>query len=148
MNCSVKLGAVSLACLSATILLTLCLFSGCGSKGPKIVPVSGKVTLDGKPLPNGHIRFIPTGDRPAYGEIQSDGSFRLETDDKVGCAVGTHKVTVDAQAVTGTEATGETARQLTPIRYSSAETTEITVTIDGPRDDVLIELTTKPKAGS
>src|SRR5438552_15083087 len=31
--------------------------SGCGRKGPIMVPVSGTVTLDGKPMPDGMIYF-------------------------------------------------------------------------------------------
>ena len=37
------------------------LLAGCGPKGPRKVPVSGTVTLDGKPLNQGEIYFITPG---------------------------------------------------------------------------------------
>ena len=38
---------------------------GCGPGGPEIASVEGKVTLDGKPLPNAAVVFIPENGRPA-----------------------------------------------------------------------------------
>lgn len=44
-----------------TVSLVLLSTGGCGRSGPpprKIVPVSGVVTLDGKPLPDGFVTFV------------------------------------------------------------------------------------------
>ncbi len=43
-------------CLSATLIILL---SGCGGKS--LTTISGTVTLDGKPVEDGSIQFIPTG---------------------------------------------------------------------------------------
>lgn len=132
---------------SIPILLAL-LLVGCG--GEKLVPASGKVTLDGKPLETGSIQVVPDQGRPAYGNIGAGGHFELMTDDKKGVLPGTHKVVVSAQEITGTEDTGEVARQITPLRYASLDKSDLTVTIDGPTEDLLIELsstkTTSPSA--
>lgn len=124
-------------CLLFALSLTL---SGCGPAAPDLFPVAGTVTLAGKPLPTGSVQFIATGLRPAYGQIGSDGKFKLFTDDQEGCPAGKFKVVVSAQEVKGTEASGETVVQLTPERYASVENTNIEVTIDGPKSDLVIDL--------
>jgi len=42
---------------SAAVLLGTAIVAGCGPSGPIMVPVSGTVTLDGKPLDDGTIYF-------------------------------------------------------------------------------------------
>ena len=119
---------------------SLVFLAGCGSSGPELFPVSGTVTVNGKPLPTGSVQFIGTGLRPAYGQIGADGKFKLATDDQEGCAAGTFKVVVSAQEVKGTEATGEIVVPLAPERYASVEKTNVEVTIDGPKSDLVIDL--------
>ena len=59
--------------------LAVMLASGCaGESGPPRLPVSGKVTLDGKPLPSGTITFLPTGKGEAASGPIADGSFAVE----------------------------------------------------------------------
>jgi hypothetical protein len=70
---------------------------GCGT-GANVAPVSGIVNMDGKPLPGGRIMFEPLASgedklvgKPAYAEIQPDGSFVLSTfGDGDGAVVGKH----------------------------------------------------------
>jgi len=85
-------------------LLTACL--GCGSRS-SVVPVSGVVTLDGKPLPNAYIAFQPTvnaGEKPpgpgSYGNTGADGSYslRLMDNDESGAVVGNHRVEISLKA--------------------------------------------------
>jgi hypothetical protein len=74
---------------------------GCDS-GPKYVPVSGVITLDGKPYGDAVITFQPmltsTNPNPGRGssaETDSDGRFVLKTDEaKDGAVVGMHKVRI------------------------------------------------------
>ena len=45
-------------------------------------PVSGTITYKGEPVPRGTVNFLPeagTEIRPASGEIQPDGSYKLTT---------------------------------------------------------------------
>ena len=122
-------------------MLALVMSLGCGPSKPDVVPVSGVVTLDGQPLTTGSIQFIPKDNRPAYAQIGSDGKFTLETDDEKGAVVGSHQVVVTAQEIVGTPETGEQVKYIAPERYGSLETTDLTVDVQGPRDDVKIELT-------
>ena len=80
-------------------------FVGCGSgPNPEILPVSGVVTIDGKPLPNAEVRFVPMtedldGNFIASGITGKKGEFslRLPGKEDVGCVVGLSKVTIDDQ---------------------------------------------------
>lgn len=120
--------AVAVACLT---------LAGCGDGGPKIVPASGFVTIDGRPLDYGHIQVIPTGWRPATGRIGGDGRFTLTTNvANDGCAVGTHPVVIIASEPVGPE----TLKWHAPQKYADIKTSNLTVTINGPIDDLKIEL--------
>ena len=81
---------------------------GC-SGASKPVKVKGTVTLDGKPLPNGQVKFIPTAEkgREATGVTDADGTFQLETfSSGDGALPGDYKVTVEYQEpVSQTEVT-------------------------------------------
>lgn len=67
-------------------VLLLGLTAGCGGKqysGPTLVPVSGTVTLDGKPLANATVSFVPVGTTPGrtcYGATGPDGRYELVAD--------------------------------------------------------------------
>jgi hypothetical protein len=81
-------------CLSATLAI---LVGGCATDDPHpaTVPVEGKVTYQGQPLTKGTVTFQPDGGRPAVGEIQPDGTYRLSTfGDKDGAIPGNHKVMI------------------------------------------------------
>lgn len=64
--------------LAAVAAVTL---AGCG--GPKVYPVKGRITFEGKPLKGGgSISFMPVGSQPGKaggGEIKEDGTYELMT---------------------------------------------------------------------
>lgn len=121
-------------------------FAGCsGQKGPKKVSVSGEVTLDGNPIPDGEVIFRPTDGEgtPAAGKIK-DGKYTLE------CTPGPKKVTVTAmRSVAGAKGgkleTGEEAvnvEQYIPKKYN--DKTELTADVgDSNQSGVDFPLTTK-----
>jgi hypothetical protein len=77
------------------IVLVVCLMSGCGGGGPTVVPVSGVVMRDGKPVAHLHINFMPDAGRPSWGYSDEQGQFTLEYDrEHKGAEVGKHKVFV------------------------------------------------------
>lgn len=122
--------------------------AGCGN-GPAIVPVSGVVTIDGKPLTYGHIQVVPKGWRAASGAIGGDGRFTLTTTVQGdGCATGTHQVAILA----GESVSPETMKWHAPQKYADIQTSNLTVTITGPTEDLKIALvadgTTKPTKSS
>ncbi|MCC6508174.1 MAG: carboxypeptidase regulatory-like domain-containing protein [Pirellulaceae bacterium] len=68
---------------------------GCGTgSGP--IPVKGKVLLDGKPLPDASISFVPQQEgRQATGTTDAEGQFVLSTiDPRDGAMPGKYKVTI------------------------------------------------------
>jgi hypothetical protein len=86
---------IVLSCVALPLL-------GCG--GNKLVPVSGKVTLNGKPLAGATVTFQPynKGKREAgpasAGETNAQGEFTLKLSGKNanGAVVGEHKVSISA----------------------------------------------------
>jgi hypothetical protein len=83
-------------------LLALTLFGGCGSGLPERGKVTGKVTFNGKPVPQGTVTFYPKTGRSASGRIQPDGTYTLTTfDEGDGAIVGSHEVTIEAVRFAG-----------------------------------------------
>lgn len=82
---------------SIVVALGCCFLIGCGEGGPKLVPVEGKVTLDGKALANKTIMFAPqtgTQGSGAGGTTDGEGNYKLtavtpgSTQARPGIAVG------------------------------------------------------------
>lgn len=87
-----------LVCLMAILLADL---AGCGRKS-NVVPVSGRVTVDGQPLANVAINFGPLtggldGAYAAYGKTDGDGRYTLKLVDggQGGATVGKNRVTLN-----------------------------------------------------
>jgi len=83
----------------ATLLCLL--LGGCssGPPGPKLVPASGTVTLDDKPLASAEVMFIPedqTKGQAAVARTDDGGKFELLSNDRKrkGAAAGSYKVTI------------------------------------------------------
>jgi len=82
----------------------LVFLSGC-SRGPKLVPVSGVVKVNGKPYPNAVVSFQPVGSKnaenPGRGSVgitDENGRFTLQYDgQKPGALVGQHRVRIYTQ---------------------------------------------------
>jgi hypothetical protein len=73
------------------------LLAGCGGPDYKLVPVSGKVTLNGKPVPEAHVSFEPRAVGPGcYARTDAEGRFTMQSvlDDKPGAVPGTHVVRI------------------------------------------------------
>ena len=127
--------------LHVTALVCLGLVAGC-SGDARVSVVQGTVTLDGKPVADASVTFMPTeGGRPAFGITDASGKFQLSTfATGDGALLGIHTVTimaVDEQVSSKTEKLAEEYGSLTevmrpnarpkqvwrtPQRYSEAET--------------------------
>ncbi|HEY7428972.1 MAG TPA: hypothetical protein VH682_32375 [Gemmataceae bacterium] len=125
------------------VLLTVLLVPlaiGCGGKKQHI-PTAGTVTLDGQPLGDAAIVFVPEtpGDEPPRGHSKDDGAFSLGTDKATGAPPGTYKVVVNKF---DTSSPTKKKQSLLPSIYSSPKTTPLRCTVphDGP---VLLELKKK-----
>jgi hypothetical protein len=132
----------------AVNLMGLCLpaalLTGCEEHTTHF-PVAGKVLIDGEPLPSGSIRFVPEKGRPASGKILADGTFdlaetSLSSDPRqTGVAPGKYRVAVSASRVVDENA--DEVEWLAPRKYADFRTSDLAVEIDGPRDELVVDLT-------
>lgn len=85
------------------VLISATTFAGCGKsiERPNTIPVSGKVTWNGDPLPMGRVQFVPSNPRqgrPAVGDIDQVGNYELMTfQASDGVIPGSYKIFVDAR---------------------------------------------------
>ncbi|MGC4002381.1 MAG: carboxypeptidase regulatory-like domain-containing protein [Pirellulales bacterium] len=116
--------------LAHLILVVFVTLSGCGGDPYKFVPVSGKVTLDGKPLANANVIFQPVT-KPGSGKAGetsravtgNDGRFTLTSSSgKAGAASGEHTIRITT-VVTESQGDGVPAKivkkELAPEKYVS-----------------------------
>lgn len=140
-------------------MVALCAAIGCSSSdAPKTVPISGVVQVGGKPMPDVNVAFYPEKGRPATGRTGPDGRFKLTTSKPGdGAILGSHKIAVVADAgssnagidpVNGPPQPGQPgyeaymkgqAKVLDP-RYSSPETSGLTMVVEEAADDVVLDL--------
>jgi predicted small lipoprotein YifL len=135
--------------------------SGCGNSGPRYVPVSGVVTLDGKPFGDGVVVFHPKSTstnpnpgRTSAGETDSKGHFVLKTDDlKNGAVLGTHVVRISTRGpvmqfdpATGSPDTApaNVKRDLIPAEWNTMSEKEFEVPPKGT-DKANFDIVTKKK---
>ena len=132
-------------------LLSVFAFSlvGCGSDGPELVPASGVVMYDGKPLASGSVMFQPERGRHSRADIQPDGTFVMTTFHEFdGATIGPQMVRVASMGKPQVDDSGEefAGKSLIPRRYSNFRTSGITVDIPPEGDDtIVIELEKKKR---
>lgn len=89
--------------VSAVALCVMAPLGGCGrSDLPPMAPVTGTVTVDGRPVEGATVLFHPTSQtdqpgatRPGAGTCDDNGQFQITTfRSGDGGLIGTHKVTV------------------------------------------------------
>ncbi len=122
-------------------LLVIACATGCNRSAFSLAPVSGTVTLDGKPLDNGVVSFQPlatNGDNSGPGSsarCDAEGRFTLQTqvvESEPGAVVGEHRVLISstgpAQAIDDSSDTDAVQQvELVPRRYNLE--TELTFTV-------------------
>lgn len=115
-----------------------------------MVPVSGTVTFNGKPLEFGSIMFQPPSGQPAQGQIQSDGSFTLSTyKPGDGAVIGKHKVRIacyESQKRGAVKGPGEQAlgKLLIPVRYTILEQSGLTADVREDSEPFEFKLSGQP----
>lgn len=149
------------ASLRRFLCVAFCAFSFCifgCSRGPQTAPVSGQVTLDGKPAADVRVLFQPIGDGSekagsktkgpgvgSYATTGADGRFVLRQSDTnaLGAVIGKHSVQIaDKQAESDEDAgSAKAAPARFPARYSDgALTFEVKA---GGTDQANFKLTSK-----
>jgi hypothetical protein len=129
--------------------LALCLLAaalaaaGCGG-GIKTYPVRGKVTYNGKAVPNGTVTFISATGPSATGELQKDGSYSLKTTGAgSGAPAGSYAVIVVAMedmADRLPEDRRPLPPPLVPNKYSSAATTDLKAEVEAKENVIDFDL--------
>ena len=129
--------------LAAFVVLGLAMVAGCGGSAD-LGTVAGVVTLDGQPLANATVEFIPTDDgemRSSYdGTTDASGRYELYfSAGKAGAAPGAYSVHIWPPEPND-ESPPQPAPQLPP-RYNAR--TELTATVDRGDNVVNFELASR-----
>jgi hypothetical protein len=140
----------------SVLLLLLAAMPACGPSGPRPVPVSGTVTVDGQPMAGASVMFMPQSEgRPGVGVTDEAGKFRLTSgSSQEGVLPGPYKVTVTLHKVTGfvTDKDGLSGgiapggiheQWLVPQRYSRPQTSGLTAEVRDGMEPVKLALTAK-----
>lgn len=109
------------------LLLLIVMLVGCDDGGQP--PVTGKVTLDGDPLPEATVAFIPIGrvDTNSVATTDENGEFSLNyTSQEKGATPGRYQVQISKIRMTDA-AEIETL----PAKYNAESDLEVEVTEDG-----------------
>ena len=146
----------------ALTLLMLCgliLFAGCSDPLPELFPISGTVTIGGKPVPHVAVKFIPMAEglganTIAKGTTDGKGRFTLEQmSGELGCRACMCKVTLaegpipDELRAMGQDAAPKikafraslSGRPL-PKEYQTIRTTPLEFEITGPNEEFEINV--------
>ncbi|HEY2158312.1 MAG TPA: hypothetical protein VGH33_21965 [Isosphaeraceae bacterium] len=130
---------------SALVAVQLLNFAGCGGEtdGRPREAISGTVSLDGRPLPDGSIQWIPASAREGTvgGAPVKDGKFSINRQE--GLAPGAYRVVISSGGggggASGTpgEAPGlldaaNTPKDLIPARYNTKSTLKAEVKVGDP----------------
>lgn len=157
--------------LSLLLAVLAFTFTGCGYRRPARVKTTGTVTLDGEPVANAALMFIPDSGRPASGNTNTNGEFQVSSfGGNDGLPAGNYRVTATrlvlkdkfqqlydrqierakAEAEPGEEPEevdiefGDNAYENElPEKYEELDTTDITVTITKQQDPLVISLTSE-----
>ncbi|MDZ7617272.1 MAG: hypothetical protein U1E05_09720 [Patescibacteria group bacterium] len=151
--------------------LAMVWLAGCGDSGPRCVPVGGTATLDGKPLANKSVMFVPesgTAGNGATAHTDQAGKYSLTaivfgaTRNYPGVPAGRYRVTVNEAATLAgqTAAVGVETDEVPPAMvldsaerksdipaaYTSEKTTPLVFDVPESGDTIDLELVSNPPA--
>ena len=143
-------------------------FTGCGYRRPPQVKTIGTVTLDGEPVAQASLMFIPDSGRPASGNTNTNGAFELSSyGGNDGLPAGNYQVTVsklvlkdkyqkqlkkletqaeeaaesdEASEAVDVEFSDEAYENELPEKYAELDTTDINVIITKQQQPLVISL--------
>jgi len=136
-----RIPAVFPLCL---ILAAMLPTAGCGS-GPEMAPVSGHITVAGRPVNRGTVFFVPDAKKGAIGKAASgnsgpDGTYSLRTGlDMKGALVGNYRVAVTGRGMDDPE-TMPPNRQI-PSRYGNPDQSGLTAEVKSEPNTLDFDLT-------
>lgn len=93
--------ARSFPILVVTISTSLLWSSGCGSKGARLVPVTGVVTLNGQPIGGAAVVFTPAADNKegmaGMDATGPEGNYKIQHEGRSGLVPGKYLVVVSKE---------------------------------------------------
>ncbi len=132
------------------------LFAGCmGESPPPIVEARGVVTLNGAPLPNAQVRFIPQIDFGpefiATGVTDDEGNYQLQCSGQPGACQANSIVTVTEADIPVELQSESKQRELSvylrslknrpiPRSYGSPASTSLNVTVEAGKPEYVLDL--------
>jgi hypothetical protein len=134
---------------AATAALSIAAVTGCGGErivNPETVPVRGKVSYKGAPVPKGTVTFEPDQGQAAVGEIQPDGTYQLSTfNPGDGAVPGHHRVRIVANTADPTKIPGSSPgwtppKDLVPKKYDSVGTSGLEATVAKDSKEINFDL--------
>jgi hypothetical protein len=115
---------------------------GC-KKGLVLVPVSGSVKLDGKPVVECAVVFQPIAAGPAAsGTTDGDGRFTLMTINQSGAVPGEHRVLLTKQRYIKTD-NHPYYEFLTPKKYALPDTSGLKATVGNDSREFVFEMSSR-----
>lgn len=122
--------------LALSLVALLLVAAGCsGGSEVEIAPVTGQVTLDGKPLADAQVIFRPEKGRPSTAITDTDGNYALQySRDQAGALLGPHRVEIH----TAVEGRDPPSSEKLPPRYNSE--TELTANVMADEKPINFEL--------
>lgn len=111
------------------VIFALCLL-GCGGTGDGLGSVTGKVTMNGKPLAGVVVEYSPTGGSGsmAMGLTDESGHYEMMFSmNQKGASLGPNKVTIKTADAGLPDADGKKIREIVPSEYNSKSTLVATV---------------------
>ena len=115
-------------------ILVALLLAGCSasSKPYQTAPVAGRITLDGKPLPDAHVTFMPVAEAQSRsqsgpegnGDTADNGRYSLKTAfGDAGASVGKNRVMITTRKTEldpmNPDRSKEVAKERVPAKYFS-----------------------------
>ena len=134
--------------------IVIFLLAGC-NREKVVVPVSGIVTLDGKPLAGTQVTFQPIGKgkideelgEGSFAKTDENGKFTLKyvgPGDRMGAVVGSHRVMIAMPSgVPGSDDISKPGKIRIPVRYNTDSQLTFDVT-KGGTTSANFDLTSNP----
>jgi hypothetical protein len=116
--------------LNGAILAVVLALAGCGGSRGDLAPVKGTVKLDGQPLADALVEFVPHGTQGvvSLGRTDAGGNYTMmATRSAVGASRGENKVRITTFEILDEGGKQKVVRERVPTKYNSA--TELTVTV-------------------
>ena len=132
-------------------LLAILFLAGCGGGESDLdrAEVAGRIMVNGEPLEEGIIEFLPTGETPgpSVGGVIQQGEYSIPLEK--GPAVGAHHVKIEAMRKTGRQVMGgapgeesliDERKSFIPAKYNTQTTLIADIQPDSNRADFNLQI--------